>query len=458
MCVVQAWVEILRVADAQMGVSRALVWSLAPGAEMWKSREATVLDRGALAARRLNLWTQVSRLNPVRGCCRGPSTSFVRAVAVVSCAVDRCTESLSARKMQQQVASFRMRSVFWKYWPMDKKLAKEDEVTRPSATASGGMCSDLLGVSDFEWKVLATIYRFGSVGAQTIADEVSASLDVTVGTLHRLAHIRAVYEGPLGWICPDADLLTELLAQNVDNELARQEEQLRQTLAAENQHTSESASDDSPRAVATDMYASWEDAVDASIFFGAQTLDLVLSGRSQRFSSDSVSKWVALIQRRGLAVRLLLHADFANSQQGRLELAPIMAVAQAVKCSNHVVLDFAIVDEKVVASGSTGPDTSAGRVVRQEVLVAASNARFSDWWKNADALTEIPERQPKLDAMQMRVVQLLVSQGNDRDRAAELDVSVRTFQRYVAQICGVLGVRTRAEIATQLDSLKEGEE
>lgn len=341
---------------------------------------------------------------------------------------------------------------------MDKKLADEDEVTSLSATADGGACLDLLGVSDFEWNILATIYRFGSADAQTIADEISATLDATLGALHRLAHLRAVHEGALGWICADVALLTEMLAQNMDNELARQEQQLRQILATENRHTSESARYDTPPAAVTDVYSSWEEAVDASLFFGAQTLDLVLSGRAQQFSSGSVSKWVELIKRRGLTVRLLLHPDVANSQQDRLELAQVIAVAQSVKCSDYVVLDFAIVDGKVAASGSTGSDAHGGRVVRQEVLVAASNARFSDWWKSADTFVEIPARQPRLDTMQMRIVQLLVSQGSDKDRAAELGVSVRTFQRNVARICDVLGVRTRTEIATQLDSLAEGEE
>lgn len=365
--------------------------------------------------------------------------------------------SQHALEAAQPATWFQAQHAVWQNKRMDKKLATQATAASSSATALGAACLDLLGVSDFEWKVMATIYRHGSADAQCIADEVSSTLDVTLTALRRLAGLRAVHQGALGWICPDANLLTDTLAQIIDEQLAKQEHQLRQALSADDFQRAASASQDTPGSFTPDVYASWEEAVDASLFFGAQSLDLALSGRGCDFSVDSLSKWVALIQRRGLKVRVLMHADVANSHQRRLDLAPITTAAQEVRYSDHVLLDFAIVDGKTVASGSAGADSSGGRVAKQEVLVAASGSRFNDWWKRAEAFVEIPAGRPALSPMNMRVIQLLFSEENDKDRAASLGVSVRTFQRYVAHICDILGVRTRAEIATQLNDLSEVE-
>lgn len=323
---------------------------------------------------------------------------------------------------------------------------------------AGESSGDLLGVGEYDWRVMAVIYRHGCASTALILRELAADREELSEALRRLTDLEVIYSGANGWICLGTELLTARLAEAWDAKLATEADQLRAQIASK---TPGAVPDETQQVATTSRsqeHPSWDEAVDEVLFFSHNTIDLAICGAGQKFSSDYLAKWVALIRRRRLTLRVLVHDEVAGLAQWQSVVAQLSEVAQEVRHCDQVLLDFAVIDGATVATCGASSAESLGRVTNQEVLVAAAAGRFADWWESGTTHTDLPADLTSLNTTQLRVVGQLLNGGNDEERAASMGVSVRTFQRYVAHLSEVLGVSTRTEIVTHCSGLVDRQE
>lgn len=88
--------------------------------------------------------------------------------------------------------------------------------------------------------------------------------------------------------------------------------------------------------------------------------------------------------------------------------------------------------------------------MREPGLISQLVIYFESLWKNAtDLLTYLspPAEEPALSEMEQRVLAVMATADKDEIAARELDISVRTYRRYVADLMARLGAANRFQAA-----------
>ncbi|UGY94186.1 LuxR family transcriptional regulator [Streptomyces gobiensis] len=125
-----------------------------------------------------------------------------------------------------------------------------------------------------------------------------------------------------------------------------------------------------------------------------------------------------------------------------------------VQVARVSMLHAAIIDGKVglVCTGSF--DGRRASVIQSSVVIHGMHTLFDEAWKNAQVLADQEVSGNLRRQMYTRqVLESLSSGDTDEVAARKLDMSVRTYRRYVAEILRELGARTRFEagaLAAQL--------
>jgi DNA-binding CsgD family transcriptional regulator len=124
-----------------------------------------------------------------------------------------------------------------------------------------------------------------------------------------------------------------------------------------------------------------------------------------------------------------------------------VAVMAGAEVRIHAALPmwFAIVDQKTVIVPRDPDEAAAGLVlVRRRGYVRAAVWMFAQAWRTASPLPRV-SGPVSLSRWERRVFEQLASGIKDEAAARKLGVSVRTYRRYVTELCERLGASSRFE-------------
>lgn len=88
--------------------------------------------------------------------------------------------------------------------------------------------------------------------------------------------------------------------------------------------------------------------------------------------------------------------------------------------------------------------------MREPGLISQLYIYFEGLWKGAVELRhhlDPPDEEPALSQMEQRILTVMATADKDEIAARELDISVRTYRRYVADLMARLGANNRFQAA-----------
>jgi DNA-binding CsgD family transcriptional regulator len=120
------------------------------------------------------------------------------------------------------------------------------------------------------------------------------------------------------------------------------------------------------------------------------------------------------------------------------------AAAVDVRIGELRALEAIVVDGRVALARSDAGCPGQTIVVRSRPLVRAVSDLFDDVWRGAQVPPDpIDLGGPDRTAFARQVLRMLYTGCSDEAAAQELDVSVRTYRRYVAEIVAAVGAKSR---------------
>ncbi|WP_254885789.1 response regulator transcription factor [Streptomyces sp. NA02950] len=191
--------------------------------------------------------------------------------------------------------------------------------------------------------------------------------------------------------------------------------------------------------------------VDTLVDGAERTVQVVMSGSEEQ--TDAVCAALARPARgtrRSLAVRLLCmeRAAAANAIRALDRTDPRCEVRVGDGgLSEALLVDGQLVYVRGGGGGRTDPAPGGGRqatLVEDPATVRALELMFTGAWGNAVALAEYPRLGGRLcrDSAR-RILECLRTGHTDEVAAREMQVSLRTYRRYVAEIMRELGANSR---------------
>ncbi|WP_327143404.1 hypothetical protein [Nocardia sp. NBC_01327] len=162
----------------------------------------------------------------------------------------------------------------------------------------------------------------------------------------------------------------------------------------------------------------------------------------------------------GKQVRLLYSPDFLDSRDRR-PLLEDSSLSPKIRVSSHDFHNTFIIDRHaaILWSGA-GAAHPYMVMVRGPALVGAIHQFATRTWESADHLSSRPGfGSPEFDDRSLAVLAALNRGLKDEVAARQLDVSLRTYRRYVADLMARLDVSTRFQVgvrAAQLGLLPPG--
>lgn len=155
--------------------------------------------------------------------------------------------------------------------------------------------------------------------------------------------------------------------------------------------------------------------------------------------------------RRGLAVKAVYHPKALDDPLMAAYLRDLCSLGGQVRITEEP-MDRMVVFDRSVAVVPINPKESArgALLVREPGLVSQLVTYFDGVWESATDLQEFTEpskEPPLLSDLEQRVLAVMATADKDEVAARELDVSVRTYRRYVADLMARLGAVNRFQAA-----------
>jgi DNA-binding CsgD family transcriptional regulator len=190
---------------------------------------------------------------------------------------------------------------------------------------------------------------------------------------------------------------------------------------------------------------------DLAFFAYRETLCLHPGGPLSRRAIETALPLDARSLRRGLALRSVYHPSALDDPAMAAYLRDIAILGAQVRFTEDA-MDRMIVFDRGVAVVPIRPNDSArgALLVREPGLVSQLVTYFDNVWQAASDLADPagpgPDP-PRLSGLEQQVLAALASSDKDEIAARELNVSVRTYRRYVADLMNRLGAVNRFQAA-----------
>lgn len=155
--------------------------------------------------------------------------------------------------------------------------------------------------------------------------------------------------------------------------------------------------------------------------------------------------------RRGLSLREIFHPQALEDPRMVDYLKELVRLGAEIRITDQPMDRMLMYDRSVAVVPIDPKAHSAGALlVREPGLISQLVIYFESLWKNAtDLLTYLspPAEEPALSEMEQRVLAVMATADKDEIAARELDISVRTYRRYVADLMARLGAANRFQAA-----------
>lgn len=155
--------------------------------------------------------------------------------------------------------------------------------------------------------------------------------------------------------------------------------------------------------------------------------------------------------RRGLTIKSVYHPTALEEPHMATYLRDLLSLGSQVRVTEEPMDRMVIFDRSVAVVPVNPKESSRGALlVREPGLVSQLVAYFENVWQSAIDLREHtePASEPaRLSALEKRVLAALATSDKDEIAAREIDVSVRTYRRYVADLMARLGAVNRFQAA-----------
>ncbi|GIH60070.1 MULTISPECIES: DUF6879 family protein [Microbispora] len=190
---------------------------------------------------------------------------------------------------------------------------------------------------------------------------------------------------------------------------------------------------------------------DLGFFCYKETLCLHPGGPLSRGAIETAMPLDTRSLRRGLAVKAVYHPKALDDSLMAAYLRDIVGLGGQVRITEEP-MDRMVVFDRSVAVVPIHPKESArgALLVREPGLVSQLVTYFDGVWEAATDFREYTEpskEPPLLSDLERRVLAVMATADKDEIAAREIDVSVRTYRRYVADLMARLGAVNRFQAA-----------
>ncbi|MCT9933212.1 helix-turn-helix transcriptional regulator [Planotetraspora sp. A-T 1434] len=190
---------------------------------------------------------------------------------------------------------------------------------------------------------------------------------------------------------------------------------------------------------------------DLAFFSYKETLCLHPGGPWNRAMIEAALPLDTRSLRRGLALKGVYHPKALDDPAMMSYLRELVSLGAHVRLTEQP-MDRMLIYDRSVAVVPIDPKESAkgALLVREPGLVSQLVIYFEGMWKSAVDFREFTEpstEEPSLSEMEQRVLEVMATADKDEIAARELDISVRTYRRYVADLMARLGAVNRFQAA-----------
>lgn len=190
---------------------------------------------------------------------------------------------------------------------------------------------------------------------------------------------------------------------------------------------------------------------DLGFFSYKETLCLHPGGALSRGAIETALPLDTRSLRRGLAVKAVYHPQALDDPLMAAYLRDLVSLGGQVHITEEP-MDRMVIFDRSVAVVPIDPKESArgALLVREPGLVSQLVTYFDGVWAAAKDIREFTEPSKKptlLSDLERRVLSVMATADKDEVAARELDVSVRTYRRYVADLMARLGAVNRFQAA-----------
>ncbi|MEO3867435.1 hypothetical protein ABGB18_01250 [Nonomuraea sp. B12E4] len=154
--------------------------------------------------------------------------------------------------------------------------------------------------------------------------------------------------------------------------------------------------------------------------------------------------------RRGLAVREVYHPTALGNPLMDSYLRDLASLGAQIRITEAQMDRMVIFDSVAVVAIHPKESHRGALLVREPGLVSQLITYFDGVWNDAVDLrnfTEPSTEVPQLSELERRVLSVMATADKDEVAAREIDVSVRTYRRYVADLMARLGAVNRFQAA-----------
>lgn len=190
---------------------------------------------------------------------------------------------------------------------------------------------------------------------------------------------------------------------------------------------------------------------DLGFFSYKETLCLHPGGPLSRGAIETALPLDTRSLRRGLAVKAVYHPKALDDPLMAAYLRDVVGLGGQIHITEDP-MDRMVIFDRSVAVVPIHPKESArgALLVREPGLVSQLVTYFDGVWNDAVDFREYIEPsddKPHLSDLERRVLAVMATADKDEIAARELDVSVRTYRRYVADLMARLGAVNRFQAA-----------
>ncbi|MCF6474021.1 helix-turn-helix transcriptional regulator [Nonomuraea sp. MG754425] len=190
---------------------------------------------------------------------------------------------------------------------------------------------------------------------------------------------------------------------------------------------------------------------DLAFFSHKETLCLHPGGPFNELMIESALPLDTRSLRRGLALREIFHPDALQDTRMVEYLRELSRLGAQIRVTDQPMDRMLMYDRSVAVVPIDPKAHSTGAlIVREPGLISQLVIYFESLWKPATTLADYldpPAKDPSLSHMEQRVLAVMARADKDEIAARELDISVRTYRRYVADLMARLGAVNRFQAA-----------
>ncbi|WP_433241140.1 hypothetical protein ACQPYK_35725 [Streptosporangium sp. CA-135522] len=190
---------------------------------------------------------------------------------------------------------------------------------------------------------------------------------------------------------------------------------------------------------------------DLGFFSYKETLCLHPGGPLSRGAIETALPLDTRSLRRGLAVKAVYHPKALDDPLMASYLRDVVGLGGQIHITEDPMDRMLIFDRSVAVVPINPKESSRGALlVREPGLVSQLVTYFDGVWQAATDLRDFTEPStdaPLLSDLEKRVLAVMATADKDEIAAREIDVSVRTYRRYVADLMARLGAVNRFQAA-----------